>query len=392
MFWWQGQSFVEFHMPWVCTLDFLVDADESLLKIHIVDVQLPLPCSVQWCCTEWRSGPCILLFKNVLALIWVTGPLLQRFVRWWAWLVSCCGQTEGWLLSSCWSCSVLLRNRHNDTLHPVIRWLFLLPYCCKEELKNLCRKLWLCVETLLSRGFSVFEGSRGCHNFFFLWHLSQYQDPGRLLQLLMVVCSELRWNVLPILPPALLLWWKAFPVYQRVGSPRYLPLTNLAIWYVLVLPCWQPHVLDLPGLPCNPAFLPFSSSSLSGLRISNTACISFSLSDLVSMTFFFRDLLLSMACQVSAVIHSFAFLSASQAGFADVCRGYSDLLPHGVDVARGGQCLFFWASASPWNFFFSWRVKVLSGLGSFSFLHQTTVVFPWGLFLLSFSSRVALTR
>ena len=39
----------------------------------------------------------------------------------------------------------------------------------KEWLKNLCCKLWLCVEAVLSCGFSVFEGSDGCHDFFFLW-------------------------------------------------------------------------------------------------------------------------------------------------------------------------------------------------------------------------------
>ena len=44
---------------------------------------------------EWRSGLCILvLFKNLLALVWVAGPLLQRSAWWWAWLGSCWGQTD----------------------------------------------------------------------------------------------------------------------------------------------------------------------------------------------------------------------------------------------------------------------------------------------------------
>ena len=56
------------------------------------------------------------------------------------------------------------RNLHIDTLRPVINYLFFLPYCCKE---NLCCKLWLCleevcIEAVLSRAFSLFEGSDGC--------------------------------------------------------------------------------------------------------------------------------------------------------------------------------------------------------------------------------------
>ena len=31
------------------------------------------------------------------------------------------------------------------------------------------------------------------------------------------------------------------------------------------VPCWQPLLLDLPGLLCRPSCLPLSSSSLSGL-------------------------------------------------------------------------------------------------------------------------------
>ena len=38
-----------------------------------------------------------------------------------------------------------LQKLHNDTLRLVIRQLFLLPYCCKEWLKNLCCHLWLCL-------------------------------------------------------------------------------------------------------------------------------------------------------------------------------------------------------------------------------------------------------
>ena len=62
-----------------------------------------------------------------------------------------------------------LKNLH-DTLHLVFRCSCFSSdsYYHKEWLKNLC-----CVETVLSQGFSVFEGSDGSHDFvFFLWWCS----------------------------------------------------------------------------------------------------------------------------------------------------------------------------------------------------------------------------
>ena len=77
-----------------------------------------------------------------------------------------------------------------------------------------------------------------------------------LLQLLVVVCSDLCWM---LCPPCLLLcfcgeWPSLFINYwcDELGDFRQVP-------------CWQPLLLDLLGLPCRPGCLPLSSSSLSGL-------------------------------------------------------------------------------------------------------------------------------
>ena len=68
----------------------------------------------------------------------------------------------------------------------------------------------------------------------------------------------------------------------------------------------------------------------------------FSLSDLVFVTFFIRDLVISMARLVYTVIQSsLFFLSAFQASFASVCIGYSGLLSQVVDVASARRCMFF---------------------------------------------------
>lgn len=97
--------------------------------------------------------------------------------------------------------------------------------------------------------------------------------------------------------------------------------------------------------------------------------LSYSLSDLVSVTFFFRALLLWMARQVSTVIYSSS--SVCSPGrlrwFVYRLLCYSEMLPHGVDLACV-RCCRFSASASARNLFFSWRVKLPFALGSFSFV------------------------
>ena len=136
------------------------------------------------------------------------------------------GQTEGWLLSSCYSCSGLLSFRNFKMTPSVQSSESSGSFFFHILLQRVCCKLWFgleefCVEAVLSRGFPGFEGSDACHDSFFLWHLGQYQDPVLLLQLLVVVCSELRWNVLPILPPALLPYWVAFPLYPQSACCVY---------------------------------------------------------------------------------------------------------------------------------------------------------------------------
>ena len=85
-------------------------------------------------------------------------------------------------------------------------------------------------------------------------------------------------------------------------------------------------------------------------------------------------------------------LSASQVGFAGLCTVYSELLQRGVDgVVPGGVC--FSALASAWNLFFSWRMKILFVLDSFSFFTSNCCWLALaGPFLLSFSFRAAVTR
>ena len=62
-----------------------------------------------------------------------------------------------------------------------------------------------------------------------------------------------------------------------------------------------------------------------------------------------------------------------------------------MSLVPGGVC--FSASANAWNLFFSWRVKVLLALGSFSFIASNCCCLALlGPFLSSFSFRFAVTR
>ena len=84
------------------------------------------------------------------------------------------------------------------------------------------------------------------------------------------------------------------------------------------------------------------------------------------------------------------FLSASQVGFAGLCTVYTELLQRGVDgVVPGGVC--FSALASAWNLFFSWRMKILFVLDSFSFFKSNCCWLALaGPFLLSFSFKMVM--
>ena len=154
------------------------------------------------------------------------------------------------------------------------------------------------------------------------------------------------WNALPIFPPALLPGWLAFPVYPQSASQWLHGTCRWRAWWFctphLVLPCWQPLLLDLPGLPCRPACLPFHP-------LHCPVC-------------FLILLLVSLFQPLWSGVHNFLLqgspaldglpgiccdpllsllLSVSHGGFADLSIGYSDLLPHGVDVALPGRCMFF---------------------------------------------------
>lgn len=97
--WWEGWSFVEFHMPWVCTRLSRWMLSKGFSKSTIASA---IQCIIRW----WSMHP--RLFENLLAPVWVAGPRLQRSAWWWARLGSCWGQTEEWLLSSRYSCAGLL--------------------------------------------------------------------------------------------------------------------------------------------------------------------------------------------------------------------------------------------------------------------------------------------
>ena len=112
----------------------------------------------------------------------------------------------------------------------------------------------------------------------------------------------------------------------------------------VLLPCWQPLLLDLPVLSYWPACLPLPSSSLS-ILLPVTAAFYISLS--ASLRSGVDDFLLQGSPALnglSCVCHDPLLPlppSASQAGFPGLCMGYSDLLPQGIDVYGAGQRMFF---------------------------------------------------
>ena len=110
------------------------------------------------------------------------------------------------------------------------------------------------------------------------WHLTQYQDPVLLLRLV-VVCSELPWNILHILPPILLLWWIAFLACLQLEC-QWLPNTChwRACWSFTSGPvflCWWPLLRDLQLLGHRFVLvcLPLSFFSLTGLLLFTAARI-----------------------------------------------------------------------------------------------------------------------
>ena len=193
-----------------------------------------------------------------------------------------------------------------------------------------------------------FSGSDGCHDFVFQCsHVRQYRDPVLLRQFLVVVCSELCWNARPILPPAQPPWWVAFPVFfhnrcvsgfavlaaDELGNLVDLPMFS-PVGGLFCLTCQVVHV-GSPVVPCNPL----------------DCLVCFSL--LLSLSLFqplwsgVQEFLLQGSPAVNDLPgnccdpHLPLLLSASQAGFAGLSIGYSDLLPHDVDVIRAWQCMFF---------------------------------------------------
>ena len=173
-------------MPWLCTRLSRWMLSKAFSK------SIAIQYTVRWCCAEWRSGPCTLvLFVNLLALVRVAGPLLQRSAWWWALLGSCWNQTEGWLLSSCYSRSGLLCSEfHDDGRCPVFR-------LSGAEAFPLFRDLMVAMMSSFSGGVVLISCT--------------------FASIIGSVCSELRWNALPILPSVLLSWWEhvAFLVYPQ---------------------------------------------------------------------------------------------------------------------------------------------------------------------------------
>ena len=166
-------------------------------------------------------------------------------------------------------------------------------------------KLWLCleelcVEAVLSRGFLFFKDLRLLLFLLSLvvrcWHLGQYQDDVFLLQLLVVVCSERRWKDCPsCLQPSLFIQNRCVNGSVVLTAYDLGNFVHLSLFsFVGGLFCLTCQVFHL----ARPACLPFSSSLLSCLLLGTVYCclyFSLSLSDLLSMTFFFKGFLLSMA-------------------------------------------------------------------------------------------------
>ena len=186
-----------------------------------------------------------------------------------------------------------------------------------EWLKNSCCKLWKSSALKLSspRAFPCLSDLMIAmiSSFFLCWCGAHILVSIRICTSASIVngcCSELHWNALPIFPPALFLW--CLPCLLTISmslAPQYLPLMSLVILYIcpcpLLLAASSAWLATCSMWACLSAlFIVFTNQSAS-----QYCCLylSFSLSDLVSMTFFFRVLLLPMACQVSAVIHSLLF-------------------------------------------------------------------------------------
>lgn len=81
--------------------------------------------------------------------------------------------------------------------------------------------------------------------------------------------------------------------------------------------------------------------------------LSFSLSDMVSITFLFRAFLFLMACQESVVIHSFLFFCRRLKQVSLVWVYAVLTWSHMVLIPVVYGSVWFSASASAWNLFFS---------------------------------------
>ena len=159
----------------------------------------------------------------------------------------------------------------------------------------------------------------------------------------MVACSELRWNALHILPPSLLAWWVTFPIYPQSVCPW---LRGTFRWALLHLPLFSP-VSGLLCLTCQVFYI----GLLICLRYPLYCSICSSVLSPVSLFQPLRSGIHDFLLQGSPALDGLpciccdpflpSLLLASQAGFAGLCTGYSDLLPHGVDVAFVGRCMLF---------------------------------------------------
>ena len=149
-------------------------------------------------------------------------------------------------------CSKILRRVKIWFMHPCH---FQKPACSCLRHRSIALEIRLMmslVEAVLSWDFSIFEGSDSCHDFFFLFTSASI--------FLVVVCSEIRWNTVPILLPALLPWRVAFPVYlqlvcqchrsaDELGDLVHLSLFSL-VGGLFCLSCQVFHV-GLPVYPCH---------------------------------------------------------------------------------------------------------------------------------------------
>ena len=213
-----------------------------------------------------------------------------------------------------------------------------------------------------------------------------------MLQLLVVVCSELRWNALSIFPPSLLPWWVTFLLVYPQSACRWLCGTCRwrAWWHLSLfspvggLFCLTCQVFYFGPLvcPCHPLHCSICFLVLLPVSLFQPLWSCFS-----------RALLLSMACQVSAMIHSFL----SSVGV--------------LGRLHWSAYSFFW-SAPTWcccrscqavyvfqhlpvletcSSVEGWRYSLLQGSFSFFMSNCCCLALP-GPFLLSFSFRVAVTR